>query len=205
MVKETFSNSGEIVLETLREYIPPLFEAANFAEKQDRILPMQVFYQMKDILSHIRDIAKEPNDPEVLNKNLIEIKEHFRRGIIETYQEHFDYQMSHLFQTYGNYRKRLLKFEMLLGLFKKNKVIHLRIKKIISEAEQLWINARNIKTNDVGSENFNNSIKMLKKASEITETIEEDINLIFNNFYKRATYFTFITVAFISIIILLFL
>jgi hypothetical protein len=205
MSNDNFPNSAEAVLVVLKENIPSLFEAANFVEKHDRMLPMQVFYQMKDVFSHINDIALAPSDQDILNKNLIEIKEHFRRGIVETYQEHFDYHMSHLFGTYGNYRKRLLKFEMLLGLYKRNKATHLRIKQVISEAEKLWIEARNNKTNSVGSEKFNNSIKKLIEASEKAETIEDDINLVFNNFYMRATYFSFASVAFASVIILLFL
>ncbi len=197
-------NTADVVFSTLRSNVPLLFEAFNYIERYDRIEPTQALHQMKDILHHLKDIAEEPNDPENIQKNIIEIKEHFRRGISESYQEHFDYIMSHLFQTYGKYRKTLSKFEMLLGLFRKHRSIHEEVKRVINKAEEYWIEARNNKTNDVDTPKFQKSIELYKNASDLALTIEDNVYLLYNNFYKRSTYFMFLLIGIISALILLF-
>lgn len=184
------------LFEVLSHNIPQLFEAANYLEKEDRLKPEQVFIEARDVLSHLNDICNNYENEEIVAKSMVEIKEHFRRGIVETYQEHYEFVMSNMWQSYGNYKKSLMKFESLLFLKSTHLTSHSKIKDALNQTKDLWINARKLKNNEITSSEFKDSITKLKEASDLALTVEGDINDIYNNFYKRATIFTFSIITF---------
>lgn len=187
--------------------IPKLLEAENFVEGKDRIVPNSVFIESRDVLSHLKDIAINYNDETIVQKNLIEIQEHIRRGITETYQEHYDYIASNIFRLYGNYKNSYIRFEKLLGLEDANKATHQKIREAIKTSQSLWLEARSLKSNELESEQINIAIDKFKCAAEQIVSIEDDINTLYNNLYKRSIIVTmlFSVFAFSIVIALLFI
>lgn len=187
--------------------IPKLLEAENFVEGKDRIVPNSVFIESRDVLSHLKDIAINYNDETIVQKNLIEIQEHIRRGITETYQEHYDYIASNIFRLYDNYKNSYIRFEKLLGLEDANKTTHQKIKEAIKTSQSLWLEARSLKSNELESRQINIAIDKFKCAAEQIVSIEDDINTLYNNLYKRSIIITmlFSVFAFSIVIALLFI
>ncbi len=196
------SQSYERIFNLLRIGVPKLFEAAHYIEKSQRIIPHPVFLESRDVLSHLRDISQAPTDKDVFDKNIVEIEEHLRRGIVETYQEHYEYLSSNAYRTYGKYLQSFIRFEMLLGLRDKHKIAHEKIKSTIRTAQDLWMEARNLKNNELNSQEFALAISKFKEASDLIVSIEDDVESIYNNFYKRSIITSFITVFSISLLIL---
>ena len=135
MEKVFSSPGGNGILKTIKDYYPHITEAMHFVESQKRIIPWPAFSEMKDVISHMYDILKSPDNEENVFKNLVEIKEHFRRGVIETYQELYDFEMSFLFQSYGKYRNQLQHFEKILFIYKKNSPHHIKISSVIKSSQ----------------------------------------------------------------------
>jgi hypothetical protein len=198
---EERNQTSESVFNVLFENIPLLFEASNYIEKDDRLRPEQIFIASRDILSHLFDISEDINNQEVVKKNVIEIREHFRRGIMETYQEHYEFHMAHLFNSYGRYSHGLYKFEKLLGLSKKHLELHKKIKEVIKKSQDLWLEGRRNKKNEVKTVEFVRAIQCFKEASELAVSIEGDVQEISSNFYSRAFYVTIGLIGFLSTII----
>ncbi|HBL78140.1 MAG: hypothetical protein A2W90_13720 [Bacteroidetes bacterium GWF2_42_66] len=193
----------ERIFSILLNGVPKLFEAEHFVEKENRISPYPVFIESRDVLSHLRDIAADINSKENVEKNIIEIEEHLRRGIAETYQEHYEYLSSNVFRSYGKYKSSFMKFENLLGLRAKHAPLHSKINSILKSAQSLWMEGRNMKNNDISSKEFLTSISKFKEASEMVSTIDNEVETIFNNFYKRGIITSFIAIFSISIILIL--
>lgn len=185
MNKQLDVETCERIFSILETGVPLLFEAENYVEKEKRISPHPVFIESRDVLSHLKDIAKNREDGSNIDKNLVEISEHLRRGIIETYQEHYEYVCSNLFRSYGKYKTSFVKFESLLGLRKKHILIHLKIRDTFRGAQNLWEKGRNLKSNDLGSDNFIESISLFKQAIELISSVENEVDTIYNNLYKR--------------------
>jgi hypothetical protein len=181
--------------------VPKLFEAEHYVEKEDRISPYPVFIESRDVLSHLRDIASNVKSKDNIDKNIIEIEEHLRRGIAETYQEHYEYLSSNVFRTYGKYKFSFIKFESLLGLRKKHIEIHEKIRSVIKTSQELWMQARNLKNNDIASIQFSESISKFKEASDLVSSIESEVETVFNNFYKRGILTSFFAIFSATIII----
>lgn len=199
---EERNQTYESVFKVLSENIPVLFDASNYIEKDDRLRPEQIFIASRDILSHLYDLSQDFNNPEIVNKNLIEIREHFRRGIMETYQEHYEFHMAHLFHSYGKYRKSLYKFEMLLRLGSKHFELHKKINLVIKQSQDLWVEGRRNKKNELNTIEFKTAIQCFKQASDLAISIEPDVQIIYSNFYNRAFYITILSIAFFSAIII---
>ncbi len=172
--------------------VPRLFEAENFVESQNRISPHPVFIESRDVLSHLRDIAANSLDVLNVDKNLIEIQEHIRRGIVETYQEHYEYLSSSVFNSYGKYKQSFIKFESLLGLRKKHAPLHSRIREVLKNSQDVWMEARNLKNNELTSLELERSIEKFKEAAGLVLLIETEVEIIFNNFYKRGIITSFV-------------
>lgn len=187
MYESIKQSTCERLFRILQKGIPMLFEAENFVEKQQRISPNPVFIESRDILSHLRDIAENCTNEDNINKNIIEIQEHIRRGIIETYQEYYEYLAANIYNLYGKYKKSYIKFEKLLGLYNKHKAIHDKIKSTIAQSQTLWMEARSLKTNEFDTEQLHESISKFQEASNTLGSIEDSIDLIYNNLYKRIT------------------
>ena len=173
------------IFDILLNGVPKLFEAENFVEKQNRISPNPVFIESRDVLSHLRDIATNSSDEDNVNKNLVEIQEHIRRGIVETYQEHYEYLSANIFRSYGTYKKSFIRFESLLCLRKIHAPLHKHINQVLKTAQNVWMEARNLKNNELTSAQLEQSINKFKEAAELISSIEEEVETIFNNFYKR--------------------
>lgn len=169
----------------LQKGVPMLLEAANFVETQQRISPNPVFIESRDILSHLRDIAENSTDETNVNKNLIEIQEHIRRGITETYQEYYEYLAANVYNTYGKYKMSYIKFEKLLGLYHKNVELHRKIKYTIEQSQTLWKEARLLKTNEFDTEQLRASILKFQESANSMASVEDDVDLIYNRLYKR--------------------
>lgn len=195
----------ERVFAILQTGVPKLFEAQHYVEKENRITPYPIFIESRDVLSHLRDIAKNATSKENIEKNLIEIEEHLRRGIAETYQEHYEFLTANIFRLYGKYRNSFVKFEKLMGLRKKHEPLHVKIRATLKKAQTLWMEGRNLKNNDLNSEEFTLSVEKFKQASDLVSSIDSDVDIIFNNFYKRAIITTFITLFSLSIVLILLL
>jgi len=193
----------ERLFEILSKGVPKLIEAGNYVENGARMIPFPVFTESRDVLSHLRDIASDALNEANVEKNLIEIQEHIRRGIVETYQEHYDYLASNIFQTYGKYKQSFFKFESLLGLRAMHAPLHKNINQVLKSSQNLWIEARNSKTNNFNTSEFEESINKFKKASSLLSSIDEDIDTIFNNFYKRGVITTFIFLFSLSLLVVL--
>ena len=187
--------------------VPKLLEAESFVEGKDRIVPNSVFIESRDVLSHLKDIALNVNDEIVIQKNLVEIQEHFRRGIMETYQEHYDFVASNIFRLYENYKNSYIRFEKLLRLYDVNKETHQKIKNAVKASQELWLEARSLKNNELESDKLDVAIDKFKCATEYITSVEDDINMLYNNLYKRSAVITlFLGICvFVIVLALLFL
>ena len=187
--------------------VPKLLEAESFVEGKDRIVPNSVFIESRDVLSHLKDIALNVNDEIVIQKNLVEIQEHFRRGIMETYQEHYDFVASNIFRLYENYKNSYIRFEKLLRLYDVNKETHQKIKNAVKASQELWLEARSLKNNELESDKLDVAIDKFKCAAEYITSVEDDINMLYNNLYKRSAVITlFLGICvFVIVLALLFL
>lgn len=187
--------------------VPKLLEAESFVEGKDRIVPNSVFIESRDVLSHLKDIALNVNDEIVIQKNLVEIQEHFRRGIMETYQEHYDFVASNVFRLYENYKNSYIRFEKLLRLYDVNKETHQKIKNAVKVSQELWLEARSLKNNELESDKLDTAIDKFRSAAEYITSVEDDINTLYNNLYKRSAIITsfFGICVFLIVLALLFL
>ncbi|VXD19574.1 hypothetical protein [Marinoscillum sp. 108] len=176
------------LFEIFKEYFPKFKSASNYVEEHDRITPQQAFIEGRDILSHIYDISISLDNDEKLKENIIEIKEHFRRGVAESYQEHYEYIAADVYQDYSTYKKRLRPFEKLLRLYKIHKPIHEEVRGRIKQSQDLWIKGRSLKTKDLNSDKFDESINLFIQANDTIEPLSELVNELWNNFYQRSTY-----------------
>ena len=193
----------ERLFNILSKGVPMLFEAANYVEKANRIIPNPAIIESRDVLSHIRDIALNSLDKENVNKNLVEIEQHIRRGIVETYQEHYEHLASNIFQTYGKYKQSFIRFESLLRLRAKHAPLHKNINQILKSAQNAWMEARNLKNNDLDSPKLKMSIDKFKEASSLLSSIGEDVDAIFNDFYSRGIVTSFIFLFSLSLFVIL--
>lgn len=193
----------ERVFNMLLNGVPKLFEAEHYVEKENRISPYPVFIESRDVLSHLRDIAANKTNKDSIEKNIVEIGEHLRRGIAETYQEHYEYLSSNIFRSYGKYKRSFIKFENLLGLRSKHKSLHIKINTVLKSAQNLWMEARNLKNNEITSKEFEKSISNFKEASDLVSSIDENVETIFNNFYKRGIITSFLSIFSLSIILIM--
>lgn len=182
--------------------VPKLLEAESFVEGKDRIVPNSVFIESRDVLSHLKDIALNVNDEIVIQKNLVEIQEHFRRGIMETYQEHYDFVASNVFRLYENYKNSYIRFEKLLRLYDVNKETHQKIKNAVKVSQELWLEARSLKNNELESDKLDTAIDKFRSAAEYITSVEDDINTLYNNLYKRSAIITSFFGIFVFLIVL---
>ncbi len=194
------------LFQIIAQGVPKLLEAESFVEGKDRIVPNSVFIESRDVLSHLKDIALNINDEIVIQKNLVEIQEHFRRGIMETYQEHYDFVASNVFRLYENYKNSYIRFEKLLRLYDINKETHQKIKNAVKVSQELWLEARSLKNNELESDQLDVAIDKFKCAAEYITSVEDDINTLYNNLYKRSAIITsfFCICVFVIVLALLF-
>jgi tetratricopeptide (TPR) repeat protein len=171
-----------------------------YYEQKSRSIPLPAFTETRDVVSHLYDLAENINRPSDVEKNIVEIKQHFRRGIIETYCELYDSQMANIYRSYERYKSRLKIFEKLLYLYKKHVDVHNKISASIKSAQELWVDGRTLKNNDLESQKFKKAIKDFKRAYEMIESLDEDVDILWNNFYQR--FYIGISVVIIALIAL---
>ncbi len=186
--------------EIIQTSLPKWNEAINYYESKLRDFPVPAFTEARDVLSHTFDLFIGIEDEENIDKNLIEIKEHFRRGIIETYQAVYDDEMAQLYQYYGKFQRKARHFERLLFLYKVHKPIHDKILSVMKASQDLWIEGRNSKSNEINTTEFSRSIELFKEAYEKILGIKEDIFALWNNYYQRSTIGIIIVVALIVLL-----
>ena len=205
MDKELEFEKLKELLEIINKYTPRIFEAMNYVEAQERLFPNAGFIEIRDVLSHTYDISKNPGNEDNFNKNLIEIKEHFRRGIVESFQELYEYEASYIYQQYGKYKARYRQFEKILFLDRKNVEKHKRISSLMEEAQRLWVEARNLKQNDIENGSFNDALDKFKAAHKLVLSVEDDAAALLNDFQQRTTILAILLITIIIAVTKLFI
>ena len=174
------------VSSVFQSHTPVAFDAINYFETKLRTFPQSAFTELRDVVSHFYDLVNVLQDPREVEKNVTEIKQHFRRAISETYQLAYDTEMSYLFQYYGKYVDKFKQFEKLLFLRKIHQPMHQKIKAKMKEAQNHWIAARGLKNNDLDTQAFKDSIEKFKNAFDSVIEIKDDVDELWNNFNQRS-------------------
>ncbi len=200
-----FKRRQPTVEEIYNHHSSDLFAALNFVETHTRTMPLPGFIECRDIISHTADYFESKGDDLESTKHIVEIQQHFRRGIIESYQMIFDIEMSVIYRSYEKYKTRLKQYEMLLFLARKHAPIHTKIRDTIHESQELWIKGRSLKNNDLLSPEFKEAIEIFKRAYIHSRGVEDDIDQLWNSFNRRWYPFAIATFGILLMVIMLVL
>ena len=192
----------EEVTDILNKHLPVLNEAMNYVETEAREIPLQAFIEGRDVLHHFNDLINNIKDDTEVKKNLVEMRQHFRRGIVESYQTIYDSKMQYLTETYSEYKNLFKRFEKMFFIYNRNKLIHDKIQNNMSHSAELWIEGRNNKNNDYDNPNFKKSIECFKGAFELLNGLDDNVDTLWNDFNKRS-YLSGITIFFLLFFLLL--
>ncbi len=182
---------------------PKLVRAMVYFEQKEESVPLPALVELKDVLHHVVVFADAflKEDQQKQNEQITNVKEHFRRGIIETYQQAYEQLAGFIFDLYSKYRYRAKVYEKVFFLDKKFAKIHKSIEENIQIAKDLWVKGRELKNFESESADFNNSIDNFRKAYDILKQTEPLVNELWATFNQRVFY----SVAFFVVIIIVFL
>ncbi len=175
----------EQVIEILNCNLPVLNKAMNYVENEAREIPIQAFIEGRDVLHHLHDLVNNMEDDKAVEKNLTEMKQHFRRGIVESYQTIYDRKRNYLDGLYQKYCNAFKQYEKLFFLDKTNQSIHEKVNNRLNQSGKLWIKGRNLKNNDYDNPKFQQSIDCFKKAFDLLDGLEPEIDSLWSTFNKR--------------------
>lgn len=178
------------LLDTIESMNPALIDAMTYLESNEDVLPLGAFTETRDILYHLANFASayRKDDKKGQNEQIINIKEHFRRGITETYQRTYEHLGSIIFDRYSQYRYRVKVYEKIFFLDKKFARIHKNIEENIAGAKHHRMLGRKLKTLDFNDSDFTKAIGHFKNAYIQLKTVEPDLDKLWGIFNQRVSY-----------------
>lgn len=186
-MEDTLSNQLFEILETR---FKDLMKAMRYLEDNEEALPLTGFIELRDVMHHLVSFieASREHNGEKQHEQIVSLKEHFRRGIAETYQQTYENLANVVFDSYSKYRYRARQYERVFFLDRKFSDLHNMVEKKIKEAKAAWMAGRELKNSDFNSADFKTSLENFKKAYTILKGVQPIVDQLWSVFNQRVLY-----------------